>query len=157
MNLVATPDTTPTNTRSRSRILRGSLIATLITLAGCGGGPSDDPREAVLETVRAHQDAVLRGDGAAYCTRMTTEAKAEVVATVAALGGATSCEESAKRAFDIAGKDDLAKVEQSRDQMSVNDVTVNGTRATARLPASGRTIPLVRIGDDWLIADASAN
>lgn len=105
----------------------------------------------MTDAVKSYQSAAIDKDTGAYCALLSGDAKEEVIATTAPLGGVTDCEGSAKRIFDTAGKDDLAKVSQGRDALKPSDATVRGAAATVRL-ASGRTLRMSRTGDEWLVA-----
>jgi hypothetical protein len=133
---------------------RHVAIATVLLLAGCGGGATggDDPREPVVDAARDYQTAVLDEDAESYCDALTGAAKEEIISTTAPLGGPTSCAGSAKRIFDLAGKDDLEGIRSARDALKSENARVRGNKATVKL-LSGRKLKLSRAGDAWLIAD----
>lgn len=137
----------------RSTIPSFAAAAACLLIAGCGSGSGKpkDARTAVVDATRAYQNTVLNHNAAGYCNALTGKAKAETIATVAPLGGATDCQTSAKRVFDLSGADDLQRVKTARDALQVSDVTLTGSTATVRL-VSGKVLELVKVGDGWLIS-----
>lgn len=116
----------------------------LLIVTGCGDDEEEasapsraDQREQVVEIVKRLQTGVLDKDPGLYCDQLTGDGKRKLVATTAALGGATGCEGSARRVFDL------------------NDVTIRGRRAMVRLD-SGRQLKLSRSPAGWLVADPEA-
>lgn len=131
-----------------------------VLLAGCGGGETvgDAPpgeAQAVLQTVRAYQQAYLDGDASAACEHMTGEAKREIVEELAVLEDEISCEGAVESALGLAGPEDLAKIRRSRTELTPEEVGIDGDRATVELPQSGNDLHLQRVDRNWYIADAT--
>jgi hypothetical protein len=142
---------------------RGCTVLLFVSLlAGCGGGDSGprtgkaggDQRAEVVEAAKSYQSAVLDKNAKTFCDLLAGKAKEEVLSVAAGLGGPASCEESAKRVFDLAGRDDLARVRRSRDQLRPESVTIRGDRATVRL-GNGRRLKMLRSEGGWLVASAN--
>ena len=142
----------------RSQRLTLVLGATLgaLSLASCGDGGDGDAekpaeqRAQVVEVVKRYQSAVLDGDGDAACDLIAGVGKRKLVVQLAPLG-VKDCEGAVDKALDLAGKDELARVERSRDQLSEGKVRLNGRRAT--VVVGRRELQLERAAGEWLISD----
>ena len=122
------------------------LLAALA--AGCGGTPSsagdfEGEERRVAEAVEQLQSSGEARKAAEVCDEVFARALREAVAAPG-----STCETEMEKALGDA--DDFA--------LEVEDVTVDGTRATARVRALGaegrqvRTLELVREGADWRVA-----
>jgi ketosteroid isomerase-like protein len=126
----------------------GPLAALLAaaSLAGCGGGLSDE--EQVRDTLAAFGAATARQDYEAVCDRILAP---RLVRSVQDAG--VPCEQALRRGFE--------GVREPR--ISVGAVRVEGERATAEVSTSAAgqepsrdTVSLVKTGDGWRIAALQA-
>lgn len=130
---------------------RALLLAALVALPGCGAAASDTSVEdfegedrKVAQVVEDLQDAAQRGDAARLCS---TVLSAELVERFEAAGG-----ESCRLAVEEAVQD------ADTFELRVEDVTVEGERATARVQAEAGdrddtdTLQLVREQGRWKVS-----
>jgi hypothetical protein len=128
------------------------VVALFGSIAGCGGGATpSDPREGPLEALHTYQDASIDRDAKTLCSMFTGAKKRQVIAGTALIGGASGCEASVKKAMDIEGADDLAKRRASRKITTIANIAMKGSTAALVSFPSGQTLPLVKVGDDWLV------
>lgn len=84
----------------------------------------------------------------------TGSMKQEVIAATALIDGASGCEASMEKAFDVAGPEDMARTRRSRDVSTSADITLVGANAaTAKLATN--SFKLLRVGSDWYIDGTS--
>ena len=131
--------------------MRPALLLSLLalSLAACGGEPRDSAEEfagaeaAVAAAVEDLESAARDDDTEAVCTKLL----AETLLTRLEQRG-TNCERAVKDAFDDADSLDL----------TVDDVTINGARASARVTSGTGanqktdTLELERVGAAWRIS-----
>jgi hypothetical protein len=124
-----------------------SLVFLAFAAAGCTGGSGSSAdlsgdEQKVADTIDALSEHAQKGDERQICRRVLS---ADVVK------GLRDCD----RVVGEAIKD----VDSFR--LTVKDVKISGTTARARVEAGGdsgdaRTVPLVREGDEWKIAELPA-
>lgn len=127
------------------------LVVGLVTFLflGCGGEPSEE--EAVVDAAKESQTALLERDPEAFCESMTARRRGKLIADVAVLSGGTGCTDASEVVFDVATEKRLAEVEEARDELTVEDVRVDGDRAVVTYP-SGRQQPFAKTAGGWLVA-----
>ena len=122
------------------------LLVTAGTIAGCGGGPSDE--QQIRAALAEFQQATASHDYKALCERILAP---KLIETVKQIG--LPCELALQKGF-----------EDVRDpQLSVGAITVEEDRATARVRSSAAgqepsedRVQLVKIDERWRIASLSA-
>lgn len=129
----------------RLRLL--AAVAVALPLAGCTQQPKTSTSDfkgeekAVAEVVAELSDDATKGRETHTCGEVVTPRLQRAIASGA------SCPSEVKKAFEDADTADL----------EVEDVTIQGTRATARVSTQDRdtdverTFRLVRVDDDWRI------
>ena len=131
--------------RPRASLL---LVAALL-LSGCAGSASsatdfEGEEKAVAEQVEKLQSAGETGDAKVICDEVLAEDLREQIQAAGA-----SCEQELDKAIKDADDFDL----------EVNDVTVDGDRATAKVTGKSdgkddvRDFTFVREGDSWRASD----
>ncbi len=122
----------PMSTRLAARILALGLALIAVALAGCGGSPEDDVREAVV----AANDNI--DDGPKFCNDYVTD-------------------ELIKKSFgDVKACEAAAKDEKPAKGFEVGEVKVDGEKATVKTKdaETGNSIlELVKQDGDWVIND----
>ncbi len=125
-----------------------TLCLVALAVSGCGGGPSDSATEfkgeerKVAAPVEALEDAARAGRSATVCTKLLSD---RLISQLKEQG--TNCTTAVREAFKDA--DSL--------ELTVDDVTINGDRATAKvISGSGSdektdTLELARDGTAWKI------
>jgi len=143
--------------RSRRRHARGRhyppvsvhrviVLLVLVALAGCGAAASSagdfEGEEArVAETVQDVQEAGTADEAQEVCDELFARALAQRFQA----GGGGDCRQEVGTAFDDADEFEL----------TVQDVTIQGTTARARVEGDGgtRTLTLVREGGRWRVSE----
>lgn len=135
--------------------MRSALLLCLLVLplAACGAAPRDSAEDfsgeerAVASTVEDLESAARDNDSEAVCTKLLAES---LVSTLKQQG--TNCATAVKDAFRDA--DAL--------ELTVEDVTINGSRATAEVTSgtgdNEKTdrLELEKAGADWRISSLQA-
>jgi hypothetical protein len=130
----------------------------VVALGGCGEDEAKRPvsdAEAIIQTQRAYQDAFLDQDLDKACALLTTSAKTELIAAATLLRAEPNCPASLKASYGILGKDDLAKVRDSRERIRPGDVRLDGSKATLEL-SGGHSYGYRKVDGEWLISDLEA-
>lgn len=135
--------------------MRPALLLSLLVLplAACGAAPRDSAEDfsgeerAVASTVEDLESAARDNDSEAVCTKLLAES---LVSTLKQQG--TNCATAVKDAFRDA--DAL--------ELTVEDVTISGSRATAEVTSGTGdnektdTLELEKAGADWRISSLQA-
>ena len=135
--------------------MRPALLLCLLALAltACGAAPSDSAEDfsgaerAVAAAVESLESAARDNDSEALCTRLLSE---RLLSTLEQQG--TTCESAVEDAFRDADAMEL----------TVEDVTIDGTRATAEVTSGTGdnertdTLALEKVGDRWRISSLQA-
>jgi hypothetical protein len=119
------------------------LVAGALALAACGGGKERSDSDRVRDTLGAFAQASAQHDYQRVCGDLLAKPVLDAVRKAG-----LSCEQTMKAAMD--GVKD--------PKLEVRQVTVNGTKATAKVhtTAAGQqpsddTVALVKEGGDWKI------
>ncbi len=127
-----------------------AAAALAVTLAGCGGGSSSSPSDAVKTTWKQAATAAVDGQGTAFCSHVTAAGKAKITARTQ-----LPCEDSIRLLASRLSAADKAVIHDAK----ITKVTVNGNDAVvtfattptlAALGFTGRTT-LVKSGGHWLL------
>jgi hypothetical protein len=122
------------------------IVASIVLLAGCGGGDSDDP----AEPVRVYFDALADGNGERACGQVTGAAQREMVGYAAEMlpeFRITSCASAIRRLAGVLGPDERALLKEASFT-----VKRNGDQATVTPKGAARPAQVERISGRWLIA-----
>ena len=144
-------------------VAAGLLLAAALSLgfAHRATHSRGDDRRAIVHTVRTYEAALMSGDGKAACSQLTSRARHDLLTGAAAAGLGDSCQGVAEtmRAYVqslIDGAPSPARAAAARrtiENPSVEVVSIDGDRATARVEDSSRyPIPLERGDGGWKIA-----
>ena len=123
----------------------GTLLAAALVLAGCGAAPSssgdfEGDREEVAEAIEEIQSAAQRREADRLCRDLLSRRLRDAVAA-----GGTSCDSEVEKATEDADAYEL----------EVQDVTVTGTTASARVKGEAgerdvtRTFRMVKEDGRW--------
>ncbi len=122
------------------------VLLALLALTGCGAAASSagdfEGEEArVAETVEDVQEAGTADEAQRVCDELLARALVQRFEA----GGGGDCRQEVGTAFDDADEFEL----------TVQDVTIQGTTARARVEAEGgnRTLTLVREGGRWRVSE----
>jgi len=119
-------------------------------LAGCGGGSSPSPSDAVRTTWKQAATAAVDGQGTAFCSHVTAAGKAKITARTQ-----LPCEDSIRLLASRLSSADKAVIHDAK----ITKVTVSGNDAVvtyattptlAALGFTGRTT-LLKSGGHWLL------
>jgi hypothetical protein len=123
-----------------------------LALAGCGGGDEAPSSGEVDDVVADYAHAFGGGDGERACELLTDEARDAFVKRVSSVVGTTDCAEAMAKLQSFAGPTITGPFEDA----TVEDVEVDGDRATADLVADGHTeeVTLESVDGDWLLTRA---
>ena len=132
-----------------SRVALAILLVLVALVSGCGASASsagefEGEEQNVAEVVEQLQSAGQTGDGGEICDELLAEPLRDQIQE-----SGSSCEQELDKA--LADADDF--------ELEVEDVTISGTNATARVKGRAvdqdrvRELALVREGDDWRITE----
>ncbi len=123
------------------------MLAAALLVAACGGDDGPGPDAAVRDYYRA----LLAGDGARACAKLTDALEREIAASAAARSVGGTCPD----VLVLAGGLNPDRAGDQLDGLAV-DVSVDGDSARARLANpltnKGETLRLERAGGEWRIA-----
>jgi hypothetical protein len=126
----------------------------VLAIAGCGGddGESAPDDEQVNSAVTDYARAFGGGDGERACELLTPEAREAFVKRVSSVVGTTDCGEAMTKLQSFAGPN----VTRPFEDATVENVRVDGDRATADLVADGHTeqVTLESVDGEWLLTKA---
>ncbi len=118
--------------------------------AGCGGGSTSSPSDAVTSTWKKAANAAVDGQGTTFCALATEAGRQKITARTQ-----LPCEDSVRLLASRLSATDKAAIHAAK----ITKVTVNGNDATvtyattptlAALGFTGRTV-LVKSGGHWLL------
>lgn len=142
----------------RIRACVACLVLATPLLGGCGNGDANDEAR-VTAAVEALQRDMAAGRIEAVCTRLAERPRRQI-GSVGHGRRPTTCERDVRElvsSTDQAAAAGLGLSLRSGPKPRVVDVAMSqgGEMATATLAIGGETfdVPLVRRGDDWLLAD----
>lgn len=121
-------------------------VLTAVALSSCGGGAdaASDP-EAIRVTLTTYLNAVSRGDGKVACDQLGDDARRDLIRSVR---GARDCGDAVTRYRSGLTSEQREQLRTAR----VDQVRVDGDRATAKVLGGAEAGRLERRGDRWLIA-----
>jgi|SRR4051812_1954100 hypothetical protein len=125
--------------------MKRALLAILVlSIAGCGGGPSD--KEKIQTTVRDYFTAFADSDFAKACDELAPQTKEELVKAAHVKDCPAALKRGAQRA-------DVKRFQAKLRDAKVLSVDVKDKTATAKVRALGATttLPLSKQGDTWKV------
>jgi hypothetical protein len=125
------------------------LILAFSLVAGCGGSGGDgqtygSDRDAVVAVADQHAEAVADQDGEAMCRVLSPR----ILDAYHRAG--EDCATTWERNLESVSEQDAAAAEASRSRLTVDDVTIQGNRATLS-PQVSLGVGLVKIDGRWLV------
>jgi hypothetical protein len=137
-----------------------ALLFVTAALAGCGEGPDE---EDVSDPVQTYVEAIYEGDFNAACGELTDDAQRDAVEFVSGELPALDVESctTALETFQASGSLDIAAtgvmdrkraLEGPESNIEVEEIEVEGGRATVRVAGSRKAVPLREIEGEWRIA-----
>jgi hypothetical protein len=124
------------------------VLAVVVALPGCGGGPSDDVRSAVKTYLKAFVD----GDGNKVCSLMTDATRRRFVERAKPITKSADC----SLAIEAIRTQSGPEVTATLAKLKFTNVKVNGDHATVTLSSGGSktNAALVKEGGDWKVSGA---
>jgi hypothetical protein len=113
--------------------------------SGTGSGPTAD-RLAVVAALRRYYKAFVDVDGATVCGLLTSEGRDAMIID----GGAKTCVGSVKALMSHASADDTKLLQDTRDGLHIDDITIAGKDATAQIGKTSQ-LRLVQENGAWLV------
>jgi hypothetical protein len=121
-----------------------AALVMMLAAAGCGGGGT--PEEQAADTAVEYAKAIARKDGEKACAMMTSDAKEQLVAAGAFLGGG-DCPKLVGAVVGMLDSGDLAKLREAE----AGKVTVTGDTALVESGNGGDPMQLRRVKGEWLV------
>jgi hypothetical protein len=129
------------------RTLPAALAAAAaLALAGCGGSDSPSDEAAIKSVVRTYFTAFADGDGSKACDQLSIDTRGQIADAAKPKTCAAALTDASRRPEMKQYLDGFRKVE-------VEEVTVAGNDASAKVKAIGQTttLPLIKVSGDWRI------